>query len=65
MKFFTLLSSFPLSKFAKVLPKVLLKSAHNQVITKVIKAKAQMDFDYRWMLTFKGQVLTIQFLSLH
>lgn len=42
-----LLSSFPLLEFAKVLPKVLLKTSHNKVITKVIKTKAQMDFDYR------------------
>lgn len=47
------------------LPKVLLKSARNKVTTKIIKAKAQMDFDYRWTLAFKKKALTIQFLSFH
>lgn len=60
-----LLSSFLYQNLPKVLPKVLLKSARNKVITKIVKAIAQMDFDYRWMLTFKEQALTIQFLSLH
>lgn len=41
------------------LPKVLLKSARNKVTAKIIKAKAQMDFDYRWTLTFKEKALTI------
>lgn len=60
-----LLSSFLFHNLPKVLPKVLLKSAHNKVTVKIIKAKVQMDFDYRWMLTFKEQALTIQFVSLH
>lgn len=47
------------------LPKVLLKSARNKVTTKIIKAKAQMDFDYRWTLAFKKKALTIPFLSFH
>lgn len=43
------------------LSKVLLNSARNKVTTKIIEAKAQMDFDYRRTLTFKEQALTIQF----
>ena len=53
MLFFTLLSSFSHQNLPKVLSKILLESACNKVITKIIKARAQMDFDYRWMLTFK------------